>query len=123
MFVLLEQHKPRHKLVGYCGILWNSAIFCPKNTQLTVICWELQEWHHYSQTERQGFFLFMFIFTNMVSTAWMMPQCSGLKKQKADASVIKTIKPAAAPSAIVRDRSNEWKKESKRNFEKVAVCR
>lgn len=59
----------------------------------------------------------------MASTACMMPQCFGLKKQKADASVIKTIKTAAAPSAIVRDRSNEGKKELERNFEKVAVCR
>lgn len=39
--------------------------------------------------------------------AHMMPWCSGLKKQKADALVIKTIKAAAAPSAVVRDRSNE----------------
>lgn len=51
-----------------------------------------------------------------------MPRCSGLKKQKADASVIKTIKQAAAPSAIVRDQSNEWKKRSERNFGKVAMC-
>ncbi|KAL7400578.1 hypothetical protein ABVT39_014368 [Epinephelus coioides] len=59
----------------------------------------------------------------MALTAYLVPRCSELKKQKADASVIKTIKPAAAPSAIVRDRSNEWKKELRRNFEKVAVCR
>lgn len=64
------------------------------------------------------FFVFL-----ISQTACMMPRCSGLKKQKADASVIKTITPAAAPSAIVRDRSNEWKKESKRDFKKVAVCR
>ena len=47
----------------------------------------------------------------------MMPQCSGLKKQKADASLIKTIKLAAAPSAIVRDQGNEWKKAEKWNSE------
>lgn len=47
----------------------------------------------------------------------------GLKKQKADASVIKTIKAAAAPSAMVRDQSNELKKESKRDFGEAAVCR
>lgn len=55
----------------------------------------------------------------------MMPRCSGLKKQKTDACVIKTIKAAAAPSAVVRDCSNEQKKESKRDFfgYKVEVCR
>lgn len=76
-----------------------------------------------SDRERSFCFSVRVYFTNVVSTACMTPLCSGLKKQKADASVIKTIKPAAAPSAIVRDRSNEWKKEPKRNFEKVAVCR
>lgn len=57
--------------------------------------------------------------------AHMMPRCSGLKKQKTDASVIKTIKAAAAPSAVVRDCSDEQKKESKRDFlgYKVEVCR
>lgn len=45
-------------------------------------------------------------------TATITPRCSGLKKQKADALIIKTIKPAAAPSAIVRDQSNEWKRTS-----------
>lgn len=68
--------------------------------------------------EREGF---QFVFISQ--SACMAPRCSGLKKQKADASVIKTIKPAAAPSAIVRDRSNEWRKESRREFEKVATCR
>lgn len=48
--------------------------------------------------------------------AHMMPRCSGLKKQKTDACVIKTIKAAAVPSAVVRDCSNEQKKESKRDF-------
>lgn len=53
-----------------------------------------------------------------------MPQFSGLKKnQEADALVMKTIKPAAAPSAVARDRSNEWKKESKRNSENAAARR
>lgn len=47
-----------------------------------------------------------------------MPPCSGLKKQKADASIIKAIKPTAAPSAIVRDRGNEWKSGRKWNFER-----
>lgn len=67
--------------------------------------------------------IFFVCFFFIPQTACMMPRCSGLKKQKADASLIKTIIPAAAPSAIVRDRSNERKKESRRDVKKVAVCR
>lgn len=82
---------------------------------------ELQEHRHCNLGEMDVFF--PFFSTVILQTANITPQCSGLKKQKADASVIKTIKLAAAPSAIVRDRSNEWEKESKRDFEKVVQVR
>lgn len=81
--LLLEQHEPRCELVGRCSAF-------------TVMLGALSLQH---DRERGGF---QFVFISQ--RACMAPRCSGLKKQKADASVIKTIKPAAAPSAIVRDR-------------------
>lgn len=78
----------------YAGIITKHTSYC-NSLRVTRM--------HLLQSER-----FVVFFPHVFSqTAHMMSWCAGFKKEKADALVIKAIKPAAAPSAIVRDRRNK----------------